>query len=264
MADDFLSGSIGTVSGPRPAAEDRVLDAWLAVRRIPERLDRAARDQPPRRSVLALAVVRPDLPNLIESAHDELERSRHDVELAVRSVGDLGKFQNLNALLAEHPLEGRDWLLVLDDDVALPKGFLDRFLFLVERFDLAIAQPAHRRRSHAAWEVTRRRPRSLVRETQFVETGPVSAFRRDTFDVLLPFPDVCMGWGIDAHWSAIARERGWRLGVVDAVPVAHALRPVAATYSSEAAIAEARAFLADRPYVRAEEAQRTLAVHRRW
>jgi hypothetical protein len=175
----------------------------------------------------------------------------------------LGKFQNLNALLAAHPPGGHDWLLVVDDDVALPRGFLDRFLFLAERFGFHLAQPAHRRRSHAAWTVTRRQP-GVARETRFVEIGPVTAFRRDTWEDLLPFPELRMGWGLDVHWAALARERGWRLGVVDATPVRHAMRPIATGYGREAAIAEARGFLDGRPYVRREEAERTLAAHRAW
>ena len=70
-----------------------------------------------------------------------------------------------------------------------------------------------------------------------------------------------MGWGLDAHWSAVARERGWRIGIVDAVPVGHVLRPIASDYPREEAIEEARTFLADRPYVRRDEV-RTLAEHR--
>ena len=87
-------------------------------------------------------------------------------------AGAGGKFENLNRLLAENSPKGHDWLLVLDDDVELPHGFLDRFLFLCERFSLTLAQPAHRLHSHAAWQVTRRRPGSVVRETAFVEIGP--------------------------------------------------------------------------------------------
>jgi hypothetical protein len=100
-----------------------------------------------------------------------------------------------------------------------------------------------------------------VRETSFVEIGPVTAFHRDTFATLLPFPELRMGWGLDAHWAAVAREHGWRIGVVDATPVGHTLRPAADAYPREAAAAEARAFLAGRPYVRRDEV-RTLAVHR--
>ena len=38
---------------------------------------------------------------------------------------------------------------------------------------------------------------------------------------LLPFPELRFGWGLDLHWAALAAERGWRLGVVDATPVRH-------------------------------------------
>jgi len=154
--------------------------------------------------------------------------------------------------------------LIVDDDVELPRGFLDRFLFLCERFSLQLAQPAHRLSSHAAWPQTRRRAGSVVHETRFVEIGPVTAFARATFTSLLPFPELRMGWGLDAHWGALAAEHGWRCGVIDAVAVGHRVAPAADAYSREAAVAEARDFLAERPYVTAAEAKRTLTTHRRW
>jgi hypothetical protein len=214
--------------------------------------------------VLVLGVQRSERVTLAEAAQAELLGSRHDVELHFCPPGGNGKFENVNRLLAAHPADGRDWLLVVDDDVELPHDFLDRFLFLCERFNLQLAQPAHRLSSHAAWPQTRRRARSVVRETSFVEIGPVTAFASATFATLLPFPELRMGWGLDAHWAAIARERGWRCGVVDAVPIRHRAAPAADAYSRADAIAEARAFLAERPYVSADEAQRTLTTHRRW
>jgi hypothetical protein len=214
--------------------------------------------------VLVLGVERTDEANLLAAARGELERSRHHVEFASKGVDGLGKFENLDALLAQRPAAGHDWLLAIDDDVALPPGFLDAFIFLAERFGLALAQPAHRRRSHAAWAVTRRQPGSVVRETAFVEIGPVVAFQAVTFDALLPFPPLRIGWGLDAHWSAIARQHGWRIGVVDATPVRHGLRPIAGAYNRDDALTEARAFLAERPYTRYDEASRTVAVHRSW
>ncbi len=190
--------------------------------------------------------------------------SRHDVELHTRPPGALGKFENLNLLLAKCPAAGHDWLLAIDDDVELPRGFLDRFLFLCERFSLQLAQPAHRLNSHAAWPQTRRRGGSVVRETAFVEIGPVTAFAAPTFSTLLPFPELRMGWGLDSHWAALAREHGWRCGVVDAVAIRHRAAPAADAYSREAAVAEARGFLDGRPYLNAREAQRTLTTHSRW
>jgi GT2 family glycosyltransferase len=266
-ADDFLSGSSGTVAGLDAVARaiaDGALDTFelASTRRL--RLALAARRLPPRRSVLALCVERPEHRSLARKMQAELMSSRHEVELHSSPPGARGKFENLNLLLAEHSPESCDWLLVIDDDVELPHGFLDRFLFLCERFSLVLAQPAHRLGSHAAWAVTRRRAASVVRETSFVEIGPVTAFARSTFATLLPFPDLRMGWGLDVHWAAIARKRGWRCGVLDAVPIRHRAAPAAASYPRAQAVAEAREFLAQRAHLSASEAQRTLVTHRRW
>jgi hypothetical protein len=247
----------------RAVLADARADAIALSRLQPWRLRRAAASSPARQ-VLALAVEREDQPNLLAAARDELRRSRHTVRFDRAGVGGRGKFENLNTLLARNPPEGHDWLLVLDDDVALPRGFLDGFFFLVERFGLRIAQPAHRALSHAGWQVTRRRRGSVVRQTAYVEIGPVVAFHASTFGDLLPFPDLKAGWGLDAHWAAIARERDWPIGIVDATPIQHRTRRIAAAYDREAAIAEGRRFLTNRPYVTAMEAQKTLVDHRRW
>jgi hypothetical protein len=264
---DFLSGTSGQVHGMRATARailaDAACDAAALAALQPWRLRRAAREMPPRR-VLALAVERTDAPNILAAARSELERSHHTVDVVTGAVGGRGKFENLNALLEGHPATGYDWLLVLDDDVRLPRDFLDVFVFLAERFDFALAQPAHRWRSHAAWAVTRRRPGTVARETRFVEIGPVCALRADTLSALLPFPDLRFGWGLDAHWSAVAAQRGWRMGVIDAVAVQHGLRRIAASYDRGAALAEARAFLDERPYTAASEAQLTVAAHHHW
>ena len=266
-ADDFLSGTSGTVGGldaVRRAASDKMVNAWeiLSARRL--RLALAARHAPSLRRVLVLGVERPERRQLAAAIRAELLRSRHDVELHTSPPGVLGKFENLNEMLHAHPLDDHDWLLIIDDDVELPRGFLDRFLFLCERFSLALAQPAHRLDSHAAWPVTRRQPGSVVRETCFVEIGPVTAFARQTFPVLLPFPELRMGWGLDVHWAALAREHGWRCGILDAVSIRHRAAPAAASYAREDAVAEARVFLAERPYLSAREADRTLTTHRSW
>lgn len=264
--DDFLSGASGYVAGIRRSTLARLTDVAVDLSRSRQRarLRRAAQHWPARRRVLVLSIFRPDVPNLLTQARRELEGSRHEVEFRAVEVGGSGKFENLNRMLEETGLAGRDWLIVLDDDVRLPRGFLDGFLFLAERFDLAIAQPAHRSYSHAAWPVTRRRARPVARETGFVEIGPVVGFQARTFSTLLPFPPLKAGWGLDNHWSAVARQKGWRIGVVDATAIEHALRPVAASYDHSGAVAEAREFLADRPYLSRSEANRTIVTHRTW
>ena len=277
-ADDFLSGESGHVAGIRAVTattlHDRILDLRLALGSA----GRAARGASgPPRKVLVAGIYGRDAAR-IERTVDELRRSAHEVEvtlgardatvpeLAEVTVADHlagGKFENLNTVLANRDLALRDWLLVIDDDVLLPRRFLDRFIPICEALELAIAQPAQTRRSHAGWRVTRRRGGLAARETRFVETGPVTAFRADVASELVPFPPMRYGWGLDVHWAALAKERGWREGVVDALPVRHDSVPVASGYAHEEAVAAAREFLRDRPYVPADEAQRTLAEHAR-
>jgi GT2 family glycosyltransferase len=265
--DDFLSGTSGLVFGIRATSRalvrDALADAVALARGQNRRLRRAAAVSP-RRRVLALGVEREDRPNLLTAARDELLRSKHEVRFASTTVGGRGKFENLNRLLEEHPAAGHDWLVVIDDDVALPSGFLDAFVFLAERFELRLAQPAHRARSHAAYALTRRRAGSVVRQTRFIEIGPVFAFHAATFETLLPFPELRFGWGLDAHWSAVAEEHGWPEGIIDATPVRHGLRQIASAYSREDALAEAREFLAKRPYLPVAVSQRPVAIHRSW
>ena len=279
--ETFLSGRSGHV-GPRRAvplrAADALLDLELRLRRVPARLDRLAAE-PPARRVLALCIYRPRSERVAAVAR-ELAGSRHQVTLAFGSTGEEagelrehtvadglpgGKFQNLNTVLERLGAAGRlaDWTVIVDDDVVLPERFLDRLIGVCERLGLALAQPAQTLSSHAAWPVTRRRRGVLARDTRFVEIGPVTAIRGDAAAELVPFPELRFGWGLDLHWSALGREQGWRLGVLDALPVRHDEAPVAAGYAREEAVAEAQRFLAERPYLPSSQAHATLAVHRR-
>jgi hypothetical protein len=279
MSEDFLSGDAGDVTHrwrrTKRAAGELAFTAIDAAALVGRRAGEIARATPPRRVVVA-GVYRPG--SLLPAALGALSSSLHEVRYAFGSTGPAdaglveqtvtsglggGKFENLNKLLAAIHEEDPDWVLVVDDDLRLPPGFLDRFVGLCERFGLDLAQPAQSQRSHSAWRVTRRRPASLVRETRFVEIGPLTAFGRRAAAELLPFPELRFGWGLDLHWAAVAAERGWRLGVVDATPVRHEEATVGSSYATADARAEAARFLADRPYLPAASAADVLATHRR-
>ena len=274
----FLSGDAGDVTDPLRRTKRRLgevaysaLDALAGTRRHATRLAAMA---PAPLDVLVIGVYRPG--SLLAEALPELRSERHRVRIAFGSTGPAGeplrehtvaeglgggKFENLNRVL-EAAGGAADWTIVIDDDVRVPHAFLDRFVGVCEVFDLDLAQPAQTLRSHSAWKVTRRRPASLLRETRFVEIGPVTAFRRTAAAELLPFPELRYGWGLDLHWAALASERGWRLGVVDALAVRHESGVVAAAYLREDAVDEAARFLAERPYLHSDRAGDVLAVHR--
>jgi hypothetical protein len=276
----FLSGDAGDVTNPwrrfkRTAGEL----AYVTIDRLAgsRRAARLARAAAPPRDVLVIGVYRPG--SLLAEALPALQSGRHRVRVALGSTGPVdkplrahtvaeglsgGKFENLNRVLEAAGATGdADWTIVVDDDVRVPRAFLDRFVGLCEAFGLDLAQPAQTLRSHSAWKVTRRRPATLVRETRFVEIGPVTAFGSAAAAELLPFPELRYGWGLDLHWAAVAAERGWRLGVVDALPVRHEFGLVAAAYARQDAVDEAARFLAERPYLPSARAGDVVAVHRR-
>lgn len=259
----FSSGVHGTVAGKRGALRrvgDRGLDAWLHLSRTHRRICALASSMP-RRDVLVATVYGPES-RWIGPALDELRASRHNVRIAAGTTAELtgGKFENVNTLLADHA--PADWTLIVDDDICLPRHFLDCFVALAEAFEFQLAQPAQTLASHAAWASARRVPFSIARQTNFVEIGPVTGFARAAAAELLPFPQLRMGWGLDLYWGALAEQRGWKLGVLDALPVKHEARPVGGSYSSEEATAEAQRFLADKPYIDAADAGRTIEEYR--
>jgi hypothetical protein len=277
-ADDFLTGESGHVAGVRAVTRNGLRDAVLDLRLALGSAGRAARaaSGEPRR-VLVAGIYGADSERM-ERTVAELRRTHHDLELvlgaqaeAAPSLRDVtaaerlagGKFENLNALLEGRDPASHDWLVVVDDDILVPRRFLDRFVAICEALDFSLAQPAQTWRSHAAWRITRRRGGVVARQTRYVEIGPVTAFRADVLATLFPFPPLRYGWGLDVHWSALAEERGWRLGVVDSLPVRHDAAPVATAYPRAGAVAEAREFLAGRPYLPADVAQSTVAAYSR-
>src|SRR5436190_2760647 len=277
-----LSGQSGIVTGRRARTSARARDladaaaSWL--RLVPPRLERAAcAGTDP---VHVLGLYGSDGADSITGAVAELRRSRRPLAFTLGALDDAvptlsgvtaatglrgaGKFENLNRLLASAAPANARWLIVIDDDVALPHGFLDRFLFLAERLGFQLAQPALTHSSHAAWPVMRRRRWTVARTTHMVEIGPLTAFEAPVADALLPFPQLRMGWGLDAHWGALALEHGWRLGVVDATPIAHSSRVTASGYDRAEAVEELRRFLEHRPWIPRETANSVIEKHREW
>src|SRR4051812_23806200 len=171
QAPDYLSGRSGTVGGRRQRVREAA-DAALDVLNAPTRAALSLRRAAPRR-VLVLSLVRPEHAPTWHGAERELYASHHDVTIVRGAIGARGKFENLNALLAEHPPEDYDWLLVVDDDVALPPRFLDHFLLVAERCDLRLPQPAARLGRPGARAAPPPRPLPLPRGPRLRVPGPV-------------------------------------------------------------------------------------------
>ncbi|MGU3539723.1 hypothetical protein [Methylobacterium sp. A54F] len=203
---------------------------------------RDAERQAPRRVLLA-AVEVPGREADLQAVMTKLSRkTRHHVDVATCRMGPVGKFDNIMQAIAGFDLDAYDWLMIVDDDIDFQDDLLDVMIQLSEQHGLRIAQPAHRFQSYSTFKVTERHWGSLVRETSFVEIGPISLLHRDTFAELLPFPSLRWAWGLDVLWSHVAKRRGWRMGVVDAAPLRH-LRPVGKSYDWLSARREAEDFM---------------------
>ncbi|HTJ72563.1 MAG TPA: glycosyltransferase family 4 protein [Actinospica sp.] len=228
--------------------------------------------------VLVIGVVLAGQPNNGRAVIAELASSRqHTVEQRWAAIGRPGpdlaaaltltvpeptpKIPLLRRLLDGVRIADYDFIVLCDDDVALPPGFLDRFLDLQRTAGFALAQPARTEDSYIDHPIVQRQPGVLARRTLFVESGPVVCAHRSAFPHLLPFPEESpMGWGIEEVWSHRLDAAGLTLGIIDAVPVGHRLRPPTAHYRREDAEQGRAALLAAHAHRPMDQCLRVLDV----
>jgi len=153
------------------------------------------------------------------------------------------KFEILNQLLKREDLSRYDFVVSVDDDIVLPRGFLDDYLALQQALNFGLAQPARTPNSFIDHWITEQNPGLSARQTLFVEVGPVFSVHRSLYGEVFPFDLTSpMGWGYPNLWAALAQEKGFKLGIIDATPVDHSLR-APLTYYDRGTVEEERATL---------------------
>ena len=153
-------------------------------------------------------------------------------------------------LLSACDLSCVDYIIVVDDDIALPVGFLDGFLAIAERRDFALCQPARTHTSFIDHFFVVQLMGIESRCTNFVEIGPLFCLHKSAFSVLIPLDESApMGWGLDFVWPVLLSDRGMRLGIIDAYPVEHALRKPVSLYSYDATQQAMQEFLCSRKHL---------------
>jgi hypothetical protein len=228
----------------------------------------------PKPTVLVLGIYLADRSNTASHLVRRFSESRHysitqawvaingsaaDANLWAATVehvqGFVPKFCILNRLLSARDWRTFDYLVVVDDDIVLPAGFVDAFLNLQIEFDFALAQPARTRNSYADRKFCRQRRGMRGRQTRFVEIGPLFSMRRDFALAVLPFDETSgMGWGYDFVWPVVAEQARLKIGIIDATPVDHSLRDQASAYSGSAAAAAMEAYLQNNRHLSKQEA----------
>jgi hypothetical protein len=144
------------------------------------------------------------------------------------------KFKLLNEMLEKEDLNQFDLILISDDDVKLPKGFLDKYVAAQTSLNIALAQPSRAIHSFYDHKLSLRRPWLKARQTRFVEIGPVFSFTLEAAKYLVPFDEKsAMGWGYDLIWPVIMERNNLQMGIVDLVSVDHSYRPQGQAYSRD-------------------------------
>jgi len=172
------------------------------------------------------------------------------------------KFALLNRLTEGVNVADYDFILLCDDDIQLPESFLDRFLDRQALYDFALAQPARTHDSYTDHPIVEQVDGLDGRRTRFVEIGPVVCMRRDAALHLLPLDETSgMGWGVDFIWPVVMEQAKLKMGIIDATPVAHKLRPPVQTYDHSEAVSQMRVYLSDKPHLLPEEAMVVSETH---
>jgi hypothetical protein len=247
--------------------------AHLHIAPLPERVAKISG-----KNILVLGIYLADRPNLTVHLVERFAQSRYmnvtqrwaalngaSDEPSVQAVTVLTppvpvpKFSLLNRLLDGVNLADYDAILVTDDDITLPLGFIDAYFADQFHYDLALAQPARAWHSFYDHRFTLRRLMCRARQTHFVEIGPVFSFTAEAAVSLLPFDETSpMGWGYDFVWPVLMETQGLRMGIIDSVSVDHSHREQGAAYSRGEQKLSMQTYLAENPHLTPKEARTTL------
>jgi hypothetical protein len=175
------------------------------------------------------------------------------------------KFALINAVVRQSSLHAYDYLIISDDDIRVPRRFIDAFIGWQQHMDLSLAQPARTWNSYIDHRFVRRRIFLAARQTRFVEIGPLFSVHRSLFDHLLPFNEESpMGWGYDLVWPVLVAAAGKTMGIIDATPIDHSLRSRNNAYSYNRELENMAKYLAERAHLRQSEAFCILRQVSRW
>lgn len=215
--------------------------------------------------VLVVGVELTDCPSLAPQIEQEFSQSREwQVHQSWIRLGQprVPKFVLINRILAQcRHLHEMDYVIIADDDITLPKNFLDNYLRVVEDKLFALAQPARDYGSPIHHHIVSRVSGLEARRTRFVEIGPLVSIRRDALPLLVPFDTEItpMGWGYDYTWPLALESAGLYMGIVDSVPVGHTFREPVSQYSG--ASDQMVEYLRLTPHLEPEKAYTTLVEY---
>ncbi|HEY1696515.1 MAG TPA: methyltransferase [Polyangiaceae bacterium] len=173
--------------------------------------------------------LRPDRPRLWDLAVNRFAASSEPVEDEADYVieGGLSKLSCVKATIASRPgiFDSYRAVLLLDDDIGIDHEDVDRFFWLMSRYQLDLAHPSLSDSSHARFPAMYRQRESVVRFASTVDVRAPAFSRAALVTCIDSFDQSLSGEGLGSVWAHLLRHRRHAVGIVDAVAVAH-LRPI--------------------------------------
>ncbi len=143
------------------------------------------------------------------------------------------KFKLFYKYLTENEklMEQYDFFYMPDDDISIDYHNIQKLFDYMEKYELAVAQPAITN-SFFSHKHTFRQENSILRYTNFVEIMQ-PCFSRDALKkVLFTFNESISGWGIDFHWGILLNYAEYNMAIIDDVISIHT-RPVQSSHYPE-------------------------------
>lgn len=236
-------------------------------------------DHPKKFKVLVVGIVLSDRPNFFKHIVKAFGSREHQVtqywvslfkslrcnlnNVTIENIAHgVPRNKLINHILKKVDYASFDYVIICDDDIKLPSKFLDDFLYIQDKLDFALAQPARTRLSYISHDITKRVPELIARETRFVEIGPLFCVHKETVAHILPLDETAeMGWGLDYLWPEIIQSLNKKMGIIDATPVDHSLRETANSYSKKVAENKMRDYLSDHDHITTEDANLVIKKH---
>ena len=162
---------------------------------------------------------------------DSFEKFSNDTRFISQSTGL--KFKLVYDYLTANSqiIKQYDYFYIPDDDILIDDVNIHLLFEYMEKYKLAIAQPALTD-SHFSYLITVRKPDILLRYTNFVEMMQPCFSRKALKKVLFTFNENTSGWGIDFHWGMIVDFRYYNMAIIDDIISVHT-RPIRSNHIQE-------------------------------
>jgi len=162
---------------------------------------------------------------------DSFEKFKNDTPFISKSKGL--KFKLVYDYLTTNSqiINQYDYFYIPDDDILIDDINIHHLFEYMEKYKLAIAQPALSD-SYYSYLITVRKPETLLRYTNFVEMMQPCFSRKALKKVFFTFNENASGWGIDFHWGKLVDFRYYNMAIIDDIISVHT-RPVRSNHVEE-------------------------------